>query len=219
MKRAYANGMRQLRRFSFMAETVNLKHLPPKPPKPKGALFTLPPETKKEPPKEIPKEKKPIFVIPADASLITEWPSQTSLEYERTSKWYWGVGGVALLLSAFALFTNNYLFFIFILITLFYIFTTFRRAPTLFTIEVYDKGIHAQNKWYPFHEYENFSLIELGNECIELFMQPKKKFQLPLDFYMHTSSREEAKEVLLEYLHQIERAESFIHLLGRVLQF
>ncbi|MBI5420828.1 MAG: hypothetical protein HZA35_00750 [Parcubacteria group bacterium] len=208
--------------------TVDLKkNVVPKPPhhpavphhaqkKSHFILDELPPKKQEE---GIPEIIEVANVVPPSATLMAGWPAQAFLEYEHPPRWYWGIGGGATLFALFALFTKDYLFFIFILIALFYIFTSIRKPATPFILEIYDHGIKAIEKWHPFSDYKDFSVIDLGNECIELTVHPKKKFQLPIDLYLLTEHAPEIKEVLGTFIPEIERQESFVHLLGRVLRF
>ncbi len=208
-----------------MSRTVDLKkNVVPKPPH----SHVTPHHTQKETHHTTPEldsekneEKKEILVnvVPSDAILLGEWPAQSFLEYERPPRWYWWVGTGAALFSLFAIFTKDYLFFIFILIALFYIFTSIRKPATPLTFELYDRGMKITDTWHSFSEYEVFSVITIGNECAQLFIHPKKKFQLPIDIYLLTEHAPEVREVLSAFLPEIERQESFIHLLGRVLRF
>jgi len=203
--------------------TVDLKKtIVPKPPhshaqgKRRFILEELPTKEKDE---IIPEPITTIDIVPATAILMAEWPAQSFLEYEHPPRWYWSIGAGTLLFTLFAIFTKDYLFLIFIIIALFYIFTSIKKPAIPFTLEVYDQGIKTLNAWHPFGDYKDFSVINLGNECIELIVHPKKKFQLPIDIYLLTEHAPEIKEVFSAFIPEIERQESFVHLLGRVLRF
>ncbi|MEK7498723.1 MAG: hypothetical protein AAB611_02585 [Patescibacteria group bacterium] len=209
--------------------TVDLKkNTVPKPPHshaaphhvPKKRHFILEELPKKE------KKEEPVQetieahnVIPSGTTLMAEWPAQSFLEYEHPPRWYWSIGAGTLLFALFAIFTKDYLFLIFILIALFYILMSVKKPAIPFTFEVYDQGIKVIDTWHSFGDYKDFSVINLGNECVELIIHPKKKFQLPIDIYLLTEHAPEIKEVLSAFIPEIERQESFIHLLGRVLRF
>jgi|GEM_PF-2972845 len=211
-----------------MTRTVDLKkNIVPKPPDSRTAPnhtqkkrhFILEELPEKEKEEIIPEPTETTNIVPPGAILLAEWPAQSFLEYERPPRWYWGVGTGTLLFALFAILTKDYLFLILILIALFYIFTSIKKPATPFMLEIYDKGIKANNAWHPFGDYKDFSIINLGNECLQLIVHPKKKLQLPIDIYLLTEYAPEIKEVLGAFMPEIERQESFIHLLGRVLRF
>ncbi|MDE1970220.1 MAG: hypothetical protein KGI50_01430 [Patescibacteria group bacterium] len=156
---------------------------------------------------------------PPHGFFVLGFPSQTFLEYERSVTWYWWAGGIGLILCAFAFFTNDYLFLLFILIAIFYFLMTAHHDPHVFVVDIYDKGIMVHERWHPMSDYEDFSIIPLGEEVFELSFTPKKRLHLPLDFYVHLNHIEPVREALQPHLQERQRSESFIHLLGRALRF
>lgn len=185
-----------------MSHSLNLRvKTPPKPPENKVSI-----------------SEKPTSSLPQDAQHIGTWPSQMFLEYERPQKWYVWVVIIGILLSSFSLFTKNYLFFIFIVFALLYILVSSRRSATIIHLELYDRGIMVHEKWHPFEDYQDFSIISFGGEYVELVLQPKGKFQFSFDIYILGDDAEEIRGVLKDYLPEVKREETFLHLLGRALR-
>ncbi|HMO78734.1 MAG TPA: hypothetical protein PJ997_01345 [Candidatus Paceibacterota bacterium] len=131
-----------------------------------------------------------------------EWMTFDHIKEEKTTDWFWMVGTIAVGLSILAIFYNNYLFALMILIATFTSFLSAQTPPKIIPFEISRRGIFVNKTLYPFSEIESFCLIdEDGFERDRILIKSQRMFMpiitIPIG---EDADMEEIREFLLEFI-------------------
>lgn len=136
----------------------------------------------------------------------------TTLEYEpshRGADWYWALGLMALLGAGVAIYFNNVLFAILIVLSAIILISFAVRTPKEIDVEISKKGVRIQTVLYPFSSLEGFWVDE-DIHPPRLILKSKKFFS-PLIVLMIEDVEVVKLEMLLEnHIEMIELEEPFI---------
>lgn len=108
----------------------------------------------------------------ADEKIV--WEAPEFVYHQKTSTWYWVSILLALSCLAYAIFTQNFLFMVFIVIAEILLVIWSRELPHMVEFAVQEDGIRVGEKdFYPFKELGSFSVHEHAHGS-ELILRRKK---------------------------------------------
>ncbi len=87
------------------------------------------------------------------------WEIASFPKYQRSSRWYVVMVLVAVFLVAYAVYTSNFLFAFFILLSAVLLILAGIQQPTLHLVQIGDQGIVVGGVFYPFQELREFAIV------------------------------------------------------------
>ncbi|MDO8626267.1 MAG: hypothetical protein Q7K39_02285 [Candidatus Magasanikbacteria bacterium] len=153
--------------------------------------------------------------------VVYQWTVKEYEEYERGRRWYLVIGGLALALVLFAVFTANYLFALIIILFGIILYLHDLQTPLEVPFALTDVGIILGKKFYRYSELGNFWIIYNPPEVKVLYFSLgnflRHRLQVPLLEYDPRPIREHLSLYLVEDLDQEE--EPLSDRVGRLLGF
>jgi hypothetical protein len=149
------------------------------------------------------------------------WEAVDHIKVEKSNDWYWIVGIVGIGATVLAIYFNNILFALLILIGIFSIFIQSHAEPKIERFEINRKGVAIGETLYPFSTLESFWVIdEDGWDRDRILIKSKKIFMqlivLPLGPDIQP---DEIRDYLLEYLDEEHMEEGFFDKLSILMGF
>ena len=109
------------------------------------------------------------------------WTAPEYEEHERSRRWFFALGGVALFFVLFGILTKSYFFIALTVLASVVILMYVKRTPKEISFAVTINGVHAGRKYYSFSELTSFHIFDHASE---LSLETKKHFgqfiRLPL---------------------------------------
>jgi hypothetical protein len=106
--------------------------------------------------------------------ILLQWEFPEYPKHDRGKTWYVLMIGLGIGLIAYALYTNNFLFAVIILLAALILFTHHRTEPTPVMFTVYDTGVQVGDLFYLFRELGSFAIIYEPPHVKRLYLMPKK---------------------------------------------
>lgn len=149
------------------------------------------------------------------------WRAFDHIKVEKSVDWYWIVGIVTIAAAFLAIYFNNLLLAILILIGAFAIFVQNKVEPKMVDYEINRRGVRVGENIYPYSSLESFFVIdEDGWDRDRLLLKSQKIFMpiitVPLG---EDSNPDEIRDYLLEYLDEEQIEESLIEKIALVCGF
>lgn len=134
-------------------------------------------------------------------------------EYEkhtRDKRWYIIAGIIALALITFAIFTNNYLFALIIIISGFIIVSFENQEPLTVSISLEPNGVRVGKKFYEYSTFKDFSIIYKPSDGIKnLYFEYKTVLRPRLSIPLNNMDPIAIRNYLLKrLLEDLERTEA-----------
>jgi hypothetical protein len=136
-----------------------------------------------------------------------------SLEHEHegnSDDWYWIVAIVGVGAAVLAIFFNNVLFALFILLAIFTSIMHAHSPKLLREYEINRKGVRIDNTLYPFSSLESFWVIDMEDDDEDKIFIKSNRTMMPLIVLPYSSAEidpELLRDYLLEYLDEEELVE------------
>lgn len=145
---------------------------------------------------------------------MINWTSAEFHYHEKDEAWPALVIVGALIIGAIALWQRNLLFAIFIGIAAVLMLVWGRRRPLRRAFALDKKGLHIDDRIYPFHDFSSFALYEDA-----LLMHPKSRVRPYFSIIIPHDKGDEIREYLLVFLPEVEYTESFVEIISHWLRF
>ncbi|MCL5004478.1 MAG: hypothetical protein M1170_00845 [Patescibacteria group bacterium] len=183
------------------------------------------------------RNKKPIRIEKERASHLKEKSGEISWqipEYEYRPKdvsWFWVSLIVAIILFAFSIWQENFLFAVFVVIAFFIINHLSNRFPPIWEIKINEKGIFIglpnseKRKFYPMENLESFDIhseiYENGEEAEykKLVLKLKAKISPFLKINIYPKDEPAIKGFIAEFAPQEELPKSLTDSLSELIRF
>ena len=145
------------------------------------------------------------------AQKSISWRALDHIKEPKSEDWFWIVGIVAIGIAVLAIFFNNILFALLVVLAAFSSFLLAYSAPREIDYEITRKGIRAGDTMYPFSTIESFWVVdEDGYERDRILVKSKKFFMPMITFPVGDGADlEEVRECLLQYTVEEEMHEPF----------
>jgi hypothetical protein len=132
---------------------------------------------------------------------IISWSVPEYEKHERTKRWYLIAGGISLALLILSFFTNNFLFAVIIIITVFIIILRDGQEPQKVKFSITDEGIEIGKKFHDYDEIKNFSIIYKPKMGVKnLYFEFKNPVKPRLSIPLFNMDPLQIRENLLKYL-------------------
>lgn len=144
-----------------------------------------------------------------------------TLEYhhpERSSDWFWAVGLITVLGTLAALYFNNILFAILIILSGTILFIFALRHPDEIEVELSEKGVRIEKTLYPYLSLESFWIDE-DITPPRLLLKPKSLFAPLVAVMIEDVDNDDIEQFLLKQLPMDELEEPFLQRLAEYLGF
>ncbi len=145
---------------------------------------------------------------------MISWMSPEFHYHEKDEAWPLFVALAGAVIAAYALWQNNFLFFVFTLIATGLVITWGTRKPRHFEFEINDTGLVIDGTMHRYREFTSFALSDNS-----LHFMPKSSIRPRLEIIVPPSRERAIREHLLDFLHETEYTESFVEALGHWLRF
>jgi len=159
----------------------------------------------------------------AESGKTLEWEAPEFAYTEKEPFWFLVGGLVAILLLLFALWQQNLLFVIFILIASATSFVWAKRKPETLTFKLNENGLRIrEHDFYPWSDLKYFALLvahEERDRFAELIIRYDRKLNPFLKIHAPPEQLDELREFLLRYLPEEEYEEPFTDAIGRMIGF
>ena len=134
----------------------------------------------------------------------------------KTIEWFWALGILALALIIFSILLKNYLLIIIVALAAFIIYGGKNKKSELINFRLDDNGLHIENKFYPYDNFESFWIFEARNDKTqELALRYKRHLSPLLIIPFHNNDEPRIRKILTKYLTESEEHESLIDLLRK----
>jgi hypothetical protein len=154
------------------------------------------------------------------AQFELEWEAPEFEYREKTVSWYWISIIIAALIVAFAVWQQNFLFGIFIVIAEVLIILWGSREPRMLTFILTDSGIHiGENKFHTLKEFESWSTEETADGWHEIGFNFQSKIKVPLKILAPSETLDEIRKNLKPILREVEHQTTLIESIEKLLGF
>ena len=146
-------------------------------------------------------------------------------EFEYIQKgigWYWLTIIVAIVLSAFALWQENVLFAVFVVIAAVLVLTWGKSYPKTIEFTINENGLAiGEQKNYSYGELKGFVVRQgyVDSELVEIVFQKKSRLSPYIKILASDQDAEVIKEFLIQYLPEVKYEESLIEHIAKILRF
>ncbi len=157
-------------------------------------------------------------LIEAQDEFVWETPEHE--RYDRGSRWYLIMGGIALLFVGYAVWTANYLFALIILLLAMTILLIGNEKPRKILIQVGHHGLVIDGRFISFDELRNFAIIYQPPMVKTLYLYPKNSILPRYRIYLGDQDPVGIREHLRQYVMEDfdMRDEHASDILGRLLR-
>lgn len=154
------------------------------------------------------------------AQFHTEW-SAPEFEYRPKSvSWYWISIICAAAIIAFAIWEQNFLFGIFVVIAEILLIAWGNEMPATVSITLTESELSIGNaKHYQVRLFESFSVDEQNDDWAELFLTLKTKLRTPVKVMVPKAKTDEVRENLQTIMPEIEFEPSLLDSLEKIIGF
>lgn len=147
------------------------------------------------------------------------WEAYEHEHRPKSSDWFWVVGIIAVAGAILAIYFDNLLFGLLILLAAFTSIVQSHIPPRLIKIEIGRKGVRVGDSVYPYSSLQSFFVIdeEINDRIILRSTKPLLPYVV-VPFSSEVTSADEIRDYLLEYLYEEEMDEpalqKFMEMLG-----
>jgi len=131
---------------------------------------------------------------------ILQWTFSESLEQQRPHSWYVWLGVISGGLLIYSVFTFNFLFAAFIVLTDIIIISTSKKNSNEINAIISRDGISIGNKFYPYRDLGKFWIIYQPPTVKTLYFEFKNRFKPLLSIPLKNQNPVETREILTQFL-------------------
>jgi hypothetical protein len=146
------------------------------------------------------KEKKTTEALPEYGKKLIEWEFPEYIKYQRSRKWFIGLGLIEFLAIIYAILTQNFLFGILMILIGFILILHSKREPLKITFQIFETGIKVGSKFYKWDQLNNFRIVYEPSGPKLLYFDVKgtliPDFSIPLE----NQNPLEVRQILKKYL-------------------
>ena len=145
---------------------------------------------------------KPLTEDIITGDVLHEWTIQEYDQHERGTWWYILMLSVGLVLVAYGLFTQNFLFSLIIILAAIILFLQSHQSPLQVPFRIAELGLMVGNRFYPYTELERFYIIYNPSEVKTLFIETKSVLRPTLRVPLLDQDPVTVRQTLLEFLEE-----------------
>lgn len=132
--------------------------------------------------------------------IYAAWEIPEFTKPDRNKRWYLYFAVIAVALLVYALFTNNPLFALIIIIFLIIYFIGEKRGAATMPFALTEDGILVGQKLIEYKDMDNFYIIYYPPKIKSLYLQPKNSLKSRLTIPLLEQNPVEIRKILLQYL-------------------
>lgn len=149
--------------------------------------------------------------------ILHEWSIPEYEQHERNRAWFVIMGVLGVLFVTYALFTDNFLFALIIILFGIILFLQSHQAPIIIPFKITELGLVVNNRFYSYSELEDFFIIYSPPDVKMLFIETKSTSRPMLRVPLMDIDPNDVRNTLREYIQEnLEKEEEpFSDMLGR----
>lgn len=148
---------------------------------------------------------KPIRRV--EPSGVIRWDAPDYYTFEKSPYWSFAVGLLAVALSIFLIYTNNYFPVIIIILAVIVTFQVAHERPKAQEFAIDEGGVLVRNEYIPYGELKSFWIARHGNKTV-LYLEPMQFLRPPITVPLGRMGVLEIRSFLLRFIpEQFERGE------------
>ena len=150
-----------------------------------------------------------------------KWSVQEFEYFEKGISWYWLTIIIGVVLVFLALLQKNFLFAIFVVIAELLVLSWGSYYPKAIEVKLNDKGLEInRKKLYPYDSLKGFAVNPTYSSSVfEVFFFVKQKLAQEIKVLARSEDVADIKELLKNYLPEMEHEDSLIDHIIRILKF
>jgi len=154
-----------------------------------------------------------------EEEFILKWRAPEINPASKGESWYWIIASVALVVIALSIWQGNFLFAVFIVLSLISILFLSREEKEEFLFSLFKDGIKINDTVYPLTSFQNFSIFETERDLSFLYLHKHQNISFPLRLPIKTSDIEKIRSFLNNYLTEAEHDESILDSISHYIGF
>jgi len=132
---------------------------------------------------------------------LLSWAFSEYEQHDRSPSWYIFTVLIAIALLVWALWTQNYLFAIILVLASFLLIRQHRNKPTKLTMTLTEDGVDIHGRhFYPFKDFETFWMVYEPPEVKMLYMNFKTGFRPRLSIPLENTNPLTVRQILSQYI-------------------
>ena len=143
----------------------------------------------------------------AVGTILHEWEVDEYEQHDRPRRWYMVMGTAGAVLIIYALFTQNFLFALIIVLFAMVLFLQSHQTAPKVVIRVTDRGVGIQHRFYEYNELDNFFIIYQPPEIQTLFIDTKTSLRPRLRLPLLDNDPNDLRFTLRQYMAEDTTAE------------
>lgn len=140
--------------------------------------------------------------------------SWKALEYkkkERTTDWYWAVILITISMMAISIIFKDYLFALLLLVSISTIIIMSIKDPLAINISIDKRGVLVDKDLYPFTNLESFWIDTIDKNNPKIILKSQKTIMPPIIIPIENYNYMDIRDILLEFLPEVEMNEPLSH--------
>ena len=158
-------------------------------------------------------------MIEISAPTRVSWRTHEYEHAEREPSWFFGIGGVALVLVAFAIWQKSFFFGLFIVIATLLVMFLGSRPPRLVDITVDGEGVFVAGLELGYGSLESFSFRKRPGRLDELILRRKRQFSPIVRMFIPDREVPNTRAIMAAHIQEVEHDESLIEIVADWLNF
>lgn len=151
---------------------------------------------------------------------VITWQAPEFEHIEKSTTWYWGSMGIAVVLIAIALWQKNFLFAVFIVVAELAIFMFAGEKPKMWDFAIDERGITIEkHKTYRYQDITLYDIHDFSDEYSELVLRTRSKIHHYVKIFIRVEDEERIMEMLDERIERGEIEVTAMELLERAIGF
>lgn len=150
---------------------------------------------------------------------LVQWSASEFIDHQKSAGWFLLLIISAIVFSALVyLITNNFLSTLVVIMASIAFAVFAGRKPRTLTYTLTPNAIQVGSQQYRYDDFKTFSVIEEG-ALYSIFLEPVKRFALPLTIYFAHSDGEKIFDVLAQHLPHEDRGPDMVDRMMRKIRF
>ena len=148
-----------------------------------------------------------------------EWEAPEFEKKEKTKSWFFIPAIITIVLGIIALFTENILFLIFVVLAFVTFYMYANKEPRVIKFKIDEKGIELDNRLHEFSDLRSFWVFYAPPEEKEISLRSRKTFFPYIRIPLAEQDPNEIRKYLLKFLPEKRHHESIIDIIMRRIGF
>jgi hypothetical protein len=131
---------------------------------------------------------------------LHRWEFPEYEQHVRSRAWYLSFLVIVLVVVATSILSGNYTFVFIVMIAAFIYLVRMRRQPPLVEFTIYEDGVQAGTRFYPWNDFKEFVILYRPPELKKLYLDFKSSVRPSLDISLETENPLRVRSLLSDYL-------------------